>query len=174
MFSTCSFRRRGHLQSSSVLDYSKPDVLFFSPFTVLRLSCFSRKKAPSRRLDLFLILGCMTSNFLWSGFSIFRSSFFFVFFFCNGELIPPPPPPACVASYGLSDFFPSPPPPPENYDKVRPSPTTTPFKQQSLINIQGWTLNLNWSDIKVKTKNWHCCLWICSVQFFSFFDLSRA
>ena len=27
------------------------------------------------------------------------------------------------------------------------------IKQQSLINIQGWTLNLNWSDIKVKTKN---------------------
>ena len=26
-------------------------------------------------------------------------------------------------------------------------------KQQSLINIHGWTLNLNWSDIKVKTKN---------------------
>ena len=27
------------------------------------------------------------------------------------------------------------------------------IKQQSLINIWGWTLNLNWSDIKVKTKN---------------------
>ena len=26
------------------------------------------------------------------------------------------------------------------------------------INIQGWTLNLNWSDMKVKTKNWHCYL----------------
>ena len=26
-------------------------------------------------------------------------------------------------------------------------------KPQSLINIHGWTLNLNWSDIKVKTKN---------------------
>ena len=26
-------------------------------------------------------------------------------------------------------------------------------KQQSLINIHGWTLNLNWSDIKAKTKN---------------------
>ena len=32
------------------------------------------------------------------------------------------------------------------------------IKQQSLINIQGWTLNLNWSDIKVKTKNWPCYL----------------
>ena len=27
------------------------------------------------------------------------------------------------------------------------------IEQQSLINIQGWTLNLNWGDIKVKTKN---------------------
>ena len=36
---------------------------------------------------------------------------------------------------------------------------------------QGWTLNLNWGDIKVKTKNWHCCLLInstfwTSVHFF--------
>ena len=26
-------------------------------------------------------------------------------------------------------------------------------KQESSINIHGWTLNVNWSDIKVKTKN---------------------
>ena len=149
-----------------------PDVLFFSAFTVLRLSCFSRKKPPSPRLDLFLILGCLTSNFLWSSCSIFRSSFFLSF--CNGELIQPPPPPACVASYDLSVFFLPHPPPPENYGKVRPSPTTTPFKQQSLINVKGWTLNLNWIDIKVKTKNWHCCLWICSVHCFFLFSTFHA
>ena len=29
------------------------------------------------------------------------------------------------------------------------------IKQQRLINIQGWALNLNWSDKKGKTSNWH-------------------
>lgn len=31
--------------------------------------------------------------------------------------------------------------------------------QQSLINIEGWILNLKWSDIKEKTKNWHGCFY---------------
>ena len=31
------------------------------------------------------------------------------------------------------------------------------IKEQSLINEQGWTLNLSWSDIKVGTKNRHGC-----------------
>ena len=51
-------------------------------------------------------------------------------------------------------------------------------KQQSFINIHGWTLNLNWSDMKVKTKNWYCYLKLksmfrTSVQCF-LFDLSLA
>ena len=36
-------------------------------------------------------------------------------------------------------------------------------KQQSLIKIQGWTLNLNWSDNKVKAKNWNGCFEINSM-----------
>ena len=29
------------------------------------------------------------------------------------------------------------------------------IKQQSLIDIQVWTLNFSWSDKNVRTKNWH-------------------
>ena len=46
---------------------------------------------------------------------------------------------------------------------------------------QGWTLNLSWSDIKVRTKNRHGCFEINSVfrtsvtvRYTFFPDLSRA
>ena len=52
------------------------------------------------------------------------------------------------------------------------------IKQQSLINIQGWTLNLNCSNKKVKTKNCHGCFGINSMFRTSvqclFSDLSRS
>ena len=31
------------------------------------------------------------------------------------------------------------------------------INQPRLIDRRGWTLNLNWSDKKVKTKNFHGC-----------------
>ena len=52
------------------------------------------------------------------------------------------------------------------------------MKQQSLINIQGWTLNLNCSNKKVKTENCHGCFGINSMFRTSvqclFSDLSRS
>ena len=54
------------------------------------------------------------------------------------------------------------------------------MQRQGLINKRGWTLNLNWSDKKVKTKNWHGCFetnsmfWTSVHSVFFFADLSRA
>ena len=92
---------------------------------------FPEKK---KRLFFYLWLHGLQLSVIELFYFLFFFFFCFLFFvlFCNGELIPSTP---------------------ENYGKIKPSPTTTPFKQQTLINILGSTLNLNWRDIKVKTKN---------------------
>ena len=45
------------------------------------------------------------------------------------------------------------------------------IKQQSLINIQEWTLNLNWSDEKFERQRIDT-VFVCLVFFFDIFNVS--
>ena len=46
-------------------------------------------------------------------------------------------------------------------------------KQQKQQSIQGWTLNLTWSDKKVKTKNLLGCFFPTCHALITWFELSR-